>query len=79
MSEQGTTKKLSGYDATGETTVARAGREEFWWDWFWRAELERVARQNLGCHVVGVSKQTGISFGGIFPANWNGKRVEVLS
>jgi hypothetical protein len=79
VSEQVPTKKRVGYDATGETTVARAGGEEFWWDWYWRAELERVAKANPGCHVVGVSKQTGISFGGIFPANWNGKRVEVVA
>lgn len=77
MSEQIPTKR--GYDVTGETTVARADNEEFWWDWFWRSELERVAKENPGFHVVGRSARTGISFGGIFPANWNGQWIEVFA
>lgn len=81
MSEQGTTKdqvSKPGYNVTGETTIARTAAGEWvYWDWYWRDELERVAKET-GCHVVLKSKQTNLSYGGVVPAAWNGQRKEVF-
>lgn len=60
-----------GYNLTDETTIARAGDEQVYWAWYWEPELSRVAREKR-CAVRLVSSTTGLSFGGVVPADWDG-------
>ena len=65
-----------GFNATGETTVARAGGREIYWEWYWRSKLEQLARDNPGFAVVVKDRASGISFGGVVPPDHNGQRIE---